>query len=185
MKIEHRVPADVGAKVDVSQWSEQLREWPSLEWPPHPVHPEGPSRTIVLSVRFLIIMGLIALVTFLVWLFSPEHRGDPWVFWPLALGFIYRGLIWIMEWMYFARPRFEPLRKPAKSWTVDVLTTYCPGEPHGMVLRTLLAMKAIRYPHENYLCDEADDPLLKDACRKRGIHHVTRDIKTHAKARYN
>ena len=158
----------------MNQWREELREWPMLEWPPDPVRPVSATRRTVLSVRFLILLGVVTLGAFFIWLFDPDRRGDAWLFWPLAIGFIYRGLCWVMEWKYYARPRFEPLKPPSRSWKVDVLTTVCPGEPRGMILRTLLAMKAIRYPHEDYLCDEGDDPLLKEACRQLGVHHVTR-----------
>jgi cellulose synthase (UDP-forming) len=69
-----------------------------------------------------------------------------------------------------------------REWKVDVLTTACPGEPRGMILRTLRAMQAIRYPHTSYLCDEGDDPVLREACRQLGIVHVTRQEKKDAKA---
>ena len=51
-----------------------------------------------------------------------------------------------------------------------------------MIERTLKAIQAIRYPHNTYLCDEADDPYLKALCARLGVHHVTRTIKVDAKA---
>lgn len=180
--IQHRSGEPDRRPTDKDQWSKELRDWPLLEWPQSPVRPVGPSRATVIAVRFLILVGLVALGAFMIWLFDPEHRGDAWLFWPLAIGFIYRGLCWVVEWQYYARPRFEPFKPPGRPWKVDVFTTFCPCEPRGMLLRTLLAMKAIRYPHENYLCDEADDPFFRDVCRHLGIHHVTRTIKKDAKA---
>ncbi|HEY9196818.1 MAG TPA: glycosyltransferase family 2 protein, partial [Mucilaginibacter sp.] len=47
---------------------------------------------------------------------------------------------------------------------------------------TLEAIQGITYPHQTYLCDEADDPYLKDICQKLGVHHVTRKEKIDAKA---
>lgn len=179
MRIQRRSGETDRLRIDINQWTQELREWPMLEWPPDPVRPVSPTRGTVLSVRFLILLGVVALWAFFIWLFDPDHRGDAWLFWPLAIGFIYRGLCWVMEWKYYA---FEPFNPPSRPWKVDVLTTFYPGEPRGMILRTLLAMKAIRYPHEDYLCDEGDDPLLKDACRQLGVHHVTRTSKKDAKA---
>jgi cellulose synthase (UDP-forming) len=43
-------------------------------------------------------------------------------------------------------------------------------------------MRAIRYPHTSYLCDEGDDPALRAACERLGVVHVTRQVKTNAKA---
>lgn len=65
---------------------------------------------------------------------------------------------------------------------VDVLTTYFPGEPYQMIITTLEAMLDISYPHETFLCDEANDPYLKKFCQENGIIHVTRDNRVNAKA---
>ena len=67
-------------------------------------------------------------------------------------------------------------------YTVDIFTTFCAGEPYEMIVETLTAIQAITYPHETYLCDEADDPYLRDVCAKLGVHHVTRTDKRNAKA---
>ena len=94
----------------------------------------------------------------------------------------YKALWWLVEWANYTRPKFEEPRETRKKWTVDVLTTACPGEPRGMILRTLLAMKAIRYPHTDYLCDEGNDPALRKACELLGVRHITRSVKKDAKA---
>jgi cellulose synthase (UDP-forming) len=127
-------------------------------------------------------VGIVALACFFYWLYGAPRRGDAWLFWPLAIAMTYRGLWWVLEWINFARPKVEPFVPPQRQWTVDVLTTACPGEPRGMILRTMRAMQAIRYPHTSYLCDEGNDPVLREACRQLGIIHVTREVKTHAKA---
>jgi cellulose synthase (UDP-forming) len=61
-------------------------------------------------------------------------------------------------------------KKPVltKKLTVDVFTTYFPGEPYEMVEGTLLAIQRMKYPHTTYLCDEADDPHLREFCKKNG-----------------
>ncbi len=66
--------------------------------------------------------------------------------------------------------------------TVDVLTTYFPGEPQEMVTKTLLAIKNLNYPNTAYLCDEANEPSLKNFCLQHGIKHVTRNNRINAKA---
>ncbi|WP_375417623.1 glycosyltransferase, partial [uncultured Hymenobacter sp.] len=66
--------------------------------------------------------------------------------------------------------------------TVDMLTTAYPGEPQEMIVRTLEALVAVRYPHTTYLCDEGDDPALRAVCQRLGVVHVTRQVKVNAKA---
>src|SRR5687768_9642318 len=163
-------------------WQAELRNWPPLKWPAEPIRPAEPPKRTILQVRFLVVIGLASLAAFFVWLLQPERRGDGWLFWPLFLALVYRALFWLFEWGNYVRPKFEPFVAPRRQWTVDVLTTACPGEPRGMVLRTLRAMKAIRYPHRDFLCDEGDDPILREACRVLGIVHVTRTTKCDAKA---
>ncbi|MGZ4089492.1 MAG: glycosyltransferase [Bacteroidia bacterium] len=76
-----------------------------------------------------------------------------------------------------------PVKPPLdRAYTVDILTTACPGEPRDMIVRTLHAMVAIKYPHTNYLCDEGNDPELKKICQELGVIHVTRVEKINAKA---
>jgi cellulose synthase/poly-beta-1,6-N-acetylglucosamine synthase-like glycosyltransferase/beta-mannanase len=62
------------------------------------------------------------------------------------------------------------------------ITTFCPGEPYAMIVETLTAMQAIRYPHTSYLCDEANDPYLITICQQLGVRHITRNNREDAKA---
>ncbi|QCY69159.1 glycosyltransferase [Antarcticibacterium flavum] len=66
--------------------------------------------------------------------------------------------------------------------SVDILTTYFPGEPYQMTITTLEAIKNIEYPHTTFLCDEANDPFLKEFCIQNDIIHVTRSNRINAKA---
>ncbi|MFB9054909.1 glycosyltransferase family 2 protein [Formosa undariae] len=72
--------------------------------------------------------------------------------------------------------------KLTKNFNVDILTTYFPGEPIEMVTETLLAIKKVRYPHTTYLCDEENNGYLKKFCLEHDIIHVTRNVRTDAKA---
>ena len=161
---------------------EALKGWPAFVWAEKPIRPHPPSRGDLFAVRVLAVVGAVGVLVLLHALLAPEAQGSPWFYWPIMATLSYRMLWWCVEWVYYARPKFAEHVGPRRPWTVDVLTTACPGEPRGMILRTLLAMTAIRYPHKNYLCDEGDDPVLKEACELLGVHHVTRVIKKHAKA---
>ena len=133
-------------------------------------------------VRVLIAMGLLFMAAFLWVYFQPQNRGYSWLFALLTVSVVFKSLRLLHEWYHYwqVKPPMRPV--VTRDWTVDVLTTYCPGEPHDMVVNTLRAIQAIAYPHTTYLCDEADDPYLRQICADMGVHHTTRTDKTDAKA---
>ncbi|MBO0933687.1 glycosyltransferase [Fibrella aquatilis] len=133
-------------------------------------------------VRVLIVMGLLFMSVFLWVYFQPQNRGYSWLFALLTISVLFKSLRLLHEWYHYWQ--VKPPVRPAvtRDWTVDVLTTYCPGEPYDMVVNTLRAIQAITYPHTTYLCDEADDPYLRQVCADMGVRHVTRTDKTDAKA---
>ncbi len=153
-----------------------------MAWPTSPQRIAPPTRRDRVEIRALIVVTLATLTGFVAWLLQPRHVGDWYLFWPLtiALGLTIVG--WLFEWWYYWRIDTPAHREPALPYTVDIFTTACPGEPRQMILRTLLAMQKITYPHTSYLCDEGDDPILRNACERLGVVHVTRSEKKDAKA---
>jgi cellulose synthase (UDP-forming) len=134
------------------------------------------------TMRFLILCGAVCLILFLHWLLKPEHIGNAILFWLLLFALLFKMFKCVQEWYHYwsvSIPK-KPIWKT--KWTVDMLTTACPGEPKEMITQTLHAMKAVKYPHTNYLCDEGNDPELKKVCEELGIIHVTRTEKKDAKA---
>ncbi|MBF9238524.1 glycosyltransferase [Hymenobacter sp. BT683] len=120
---------------------------------------------------------------FLWWFFTTLRMGYAPLFWLLAVSLGFKLLKMLHEWVHYVQVQ-EPVPPTytANLRRVDVLTTACPGEPHAMIIRTLEAMQAIRYPHTSYLCDEGNDPVLRAACARLGVVHVTRTEKKNAKA---
>ena len=133
-------------------------------------------------MRGLIAAAIVMLVVFFVWLLQPDHIGDLWLFVPIVAAFALTAISWLFEWWYYWRIDAPTPREPKRPYTVDVFTTACPGEPYGMIARTLEAMQKIKYPHTSYLCDEGDDPKLRALCERLGVVHVTRTKKINAKA---
>ncbi|GAB3727210.1 glycosyltransferase [Spirosoma lituiforme] len=133
-------------------------------------------------IRALIVVGLLFVLAFLWVFFQPRNQGYSWLFALLSVSVLFRIVRLLHEWYHYWR--VAPPVPPAltRTWSVDVLTTYCPGEPHEMVINTLEAIGRITYPHTTYLCDEANDPYLKQVCDQLGVVHVTRTDKTDAKA---
>ncbi|QDK79697.1 glycosyltransferase [Spirosoma sp. KCTC 42546] len=133
-------------------------------------------------IRILISVGLLFIVAFLWVYLKPENRGYSWLFAMLTVSVTFKLLRLLHEWYHYWN--VVPATPPAvtRIWSVDIFTTFCPGEPYEMVLNSLRAIQAIPYPHTTYLCDEADDPYLRQVCEQMGIRHVTRTDKKDAKA---
>lgn len=134
------------------------------------------------TIKFMILLGVFSVINFLIFFFQPEYRANPLLFGLLSATIIYSVLKKLYMWYNYSNitvPK-TPLKK--REYTVDILTTYFPGEPYQMITTTLQAIKDITYPHTTYLCDEADDPFLKRFCEENDIKHVTRDNRKDAKA---
>src|SRR5271170_4198280 len=161
---------------------EEFESWPAMEWPDKPVRIQPPSSRELWKLRALIVAATLSLIGLLIWLMSPLRIGDPVVYFGLTAAVVLRAVCWLFEWYNYWAISIPAAIRPRRKWTVDIFTTACPGEPTGMIVRTLKAMTAVRFPHTNYLCDEGNDPYLKRVCDELGIVHVTRDQKKHAKA---
>jgi len=153
-----------------------------MQWPAEPLRIKPPGRSELIKLRWLIVAAFLALAALMLWLSHPSRIGDPLAYIALTLALGLRAMGWVFEWYNYWHISVPPPIAPRRDWTVDVLTTACPGEPKEMIVRTLRAMVDIRYPHTNYLCDEGNDPELREVCRQLGIVHVTRVEKKHAKA---
>lgn len=143
---------------------------------------KAPLKSEIRIIRLLICCGAIFMLIFLNWFIDPEHIGYAPVFWLLTFALVFKLAKMLHEWYHYWSLSVPERPTVTKQWTVDILTTSCPGEPRDMIIRTLYAMKDITYPHTNYLCDEGNDPELKKICDELGIVHVTRTIKVDAKA---
>lgn len=148
---------------------------------PIPVNPPRRGQRIV--IRTMILVGLAAMALFFLEITKEEYIGFKPLYYPLLFALLYMGLRILYEWYHYwdmSVPETIPLQQDYK---VDIFTTFVPGEPYDMLLKTLEAIQEIKYPHTTYLCDEGDDPYLKEQCERLGIVHVYRGpIKTNAKA---
>jgi cellulose synthase/poly-beta-1,6-N-acetylglucosamine synthase-like glycosyltransferase len=142
----------------------------------------SPTRFEHLTGKLLILIGLVAAIVFINWLLNPEFIGYRPLYYILIVTFIYKIIRLFIEWALCFHLSIPEKPAVTKEWKVDVLTTYCPPEPKEMVIKTLMGIKNITYPHKTYLCDEADDEELKRICKEMGVIHVTRKEKTNAKA---
>ena len=147
-----------------------------------PVRIKSATLLETIQMRFLIFIGLAVMALFLWYFFGFVEVGEPWLYGLLTFALLFKLYRSLYEWYHYYNLRIPEKPETDKIYTVDVLTTFCAGEPYDMITNTLTAIKAIEYPHETYLCDEANDPFLKQFCEENGIHHVTRSVKKNAKA---
>lgn len=135
------------------------------------------------TITLLVILGFASTVCFLIWYFNFHTMGHPLLFYPFTFAVMFMISRIFFEWYHFLGIDVPEKPELKHDFSVDILTTFCPGEPYRMVEHTLLAAKNIYYPHKTvYLCDEADDPHWRAFCKEHDIRHVTREEKVNAKA---
>jgi cellulose synthase (UDP-forming) len=142
----------------------------------------APTKKQLFTLRLMILIGICCMVFFLNNLFNKSVIGYRPLYYLLISTFVYTSFKVLYEWYHYWSIRVPRTPRITKEYTVDIFTTFFKGEPYEMIVETLEAIQAITYPHETYLCDEADDPYLKEVCKQLGVHHVTRTIKIDAKA---
>ena len=160
--------------------------WPTFtESSPNSNYTFSAGITNLRPVRVLIGVGLLFMAGFVWVYFQSANRGYSWLFVLLTLSISFKLLRLLHEWYHYwtVLPPAPPVGPPRQiNLTVDVLTTFCAGEPQDMLLNTLRAILALRYPHTTYLCDETNDPYLRQVCQQLGVRYVTRTDKVDAKA---
>jgi len=141
----------------------------------------NPTRRQTFTLRLMIFIGLLCMFLFLRELLLTDAESIP-LYWMLMATLIFMCLKIVHEWIHYFYITVPETPKEEKKYTVDIFTTFCAGEPYEMINETLIAIKAIKYPHNTFLCDEANDPYLKNLCKELGVIHVTRIKKINAKA---
>ncbi len=145
-------------------------------------HIKKPAKKEIITLRLIIVIGLLSIINFFYWFLKPELIGNVILYFGVAIVIIFDTLRVLYIWYHYWNIKIPVKPIIYKALTVDVLTTYFPGEPYEMTTQTLLAIKDISYPHKTYLCDEADDEFLKRFCKEHDIVHVTRNNRINAKA---
>jgi len=143
---------------------------------------KAPRRSEKIVLRLMILMGLLSFANFFYWFVSPKLIEAKFLFGILILSILYDTLKVFYIWYHYWDISLPKKPKKTREFTVDILTTYFPGEPYEMIKETLLAIQRIKYSHTTFLCDEANDEYLKAFCAEHNIKHVTRNNRIDAKA---
>ena len=134
------------------------------------------------TLRLMILIGVISILFFMYTLWHQAMVGYYPLYILLMIALSYNCLKYLHEWYHYFSISVNEPPITNKIYTIDILTTYCAGEPFDMLQHTLEAIQKITYPHTAWCCDEANDPLVKNLCLQLGVNHVTRTIKKNAKA---
>jgi len=141
----------------------------------------NPSKWELFRLRLMILAAVFIMFLFLNEIFKASSEF-PILYYMLMATILYSCARLLHEWIHYFYITVPYSAPTEKIYSVDVFTTFCKGEPYAMIEETLLAIVNITYPHHSYLCDESDDPYLKELCGELGIIHVTRIEKKDAKA---
>ena len=120
----------------------------------------------------LLFLGVQSVFSFALWWFRLEHVQNPFLFVLLSLATWY-GIFRLMVGWYnsFHVEQPESVAAPAGR-SVAIFTTSSPGEPYEMFVRTLAAVRRIRYPHTTYLLDDTRDPRFAALAAEMGAVHM-------------
>ncbi|HEX2846022.1 MAG TPA: glycosyltransferase [Chitinophagaceae bacterium] len=142
----------------------------------------APSRKELITLRLMIFIGIGSMGYLLYCLFNRAQISFAPFYWVLMFAITFSCLRLLHEWYHYFSISIPRVPEQKQVFTVDIFTTFCPGEPYEMIVETLTALQKIHYPHTTYLCDEANDPYLKKICQQLGVHHITRNNRKDAKA---
>jgi cellulose synthase (UDP-forming) len=124
------------------------------------------------TLGVLLFLGVQSVVWFGLWWFRAGHVNHLALFILLSFA-TWFGVFRIMVGWYnvFHIDQPEPVTAP-EGLRVAIFTTSAPGEPYGMFVRTLAALREVTYPHTTYLLDDTRDPRMRALAEEMGAVHL-------------
>lgn len=138
-------------------------------------------RRVIRGRDLLIYGGLVAAwltanVVFWSWWLQPEHI----VTWPrmivasIAIAYDLTLMPAVFIFFLWQMKKPDPIAPPA-GLRVAMATAIVPSsESLSVLARTLAAMTAVEYPHDNWVLDEGGDPRVRRLCEEFGAHYWSR-----------
>jgi len=124
------------------------------------------------TLGILLFLGVQSVVLFAIWWFDARHVGNLALFILLSLATWYGVSRIVVGWYNAFHIDQPPLRDAPPGLRVAIFITSSPGEPYEMFVRTLAAVRAIRYPHTTYLLDDTRDPRFATLAGESGAVHL-------------
>ena len=89
-----------------------------------------PTKSEKLTIRLMILLGLLSIVNFFYWFLKPELIDNRFLYWLLIGPLVFDSLKIIYIWYHYWDISVPEKPTTTKKPTVDVFTTYFPGEPY-------------------------------------------------------
>lgn len=128
--------------------------------------------------RALIIIPvwIVSTVWLWVWCFSIIKTDNNILFYFLAVALLYENfLIPLIVAYYIFRIKLPSSRRPEKNKKVAMITLCVPSyESIEIIEQQMHAMKAVTYPHDSWILDEENNPIVKKLARKYKVKYFTR-----------
>jgi len=125
----------------------------------------------------LVIAWLVANIVFWSWWFRPEHIASPVMFAMISAALFYESTVLPSFYLFFLSKMRRPIHiDPKPGLRVAMVTLCVPSKESIQVIeRQLRAMVNVRYPHDNWILDEGDNPRVKALAKKSGVQYFTRN----------
>jgi cellulose synthase (UDP-forming) len=120
----------------------------------------------------MLFLGVQSVVFFALWWFAAGHVNQLALFILLSFATWYGVFRIMVGWYNVFHVEQPDQRAPRDGLRVAIFTTSAPGEPYEMFVRTLAAVREIRYPHTTYLLDDTRDARMRALCEEMGAVHL-------------
>lgn len=132
------------------------------------------------------VVGLVLIVFFGIWWFAPGHIAHNFTGYYHLFDYLFFVLLTYIVWHEIIMELFcwylanyirhpEECQTPQRGLRVAYSTAFVPGaEPYDILEKTLAAMTAVAYPHDTWILDEGNDPVVQALCTRYGANHYSR-----------
>lgn len=129
----------------------------------------------------VIITGIPAVIYYYSWWFESTHIGNILIAPFLLFSIVYSCAQVFAAWYIYTQVKLPPPRQAPSGLTVDVFIPVY-DEEYALVEASLMAAKAITYPHQTFLLDDARRDDFRMLAEHLGVIYIRRCNNVHAKA---
>jgi cellulose synthase (UDP-forming) len=134
-------------------------------------------------LKFVTVLTIAYLVYYLWWranfTLNPSFPFFSWVLWGAEAFGVFSYILF--SWLTKNIAPIVPYKLPYVGMKVDIfIPTY--NEDLEILEATLVGCCKIRYPHETYILDDGNRPLVKELATQMGCNYIARPFHDHAKA---
>jgi cellulose synthase (UDP-forming) len=123
------------------------------------------------------VVWVVANVQFWTWWLSRAQAGELWLAITVSAALAYQvSLLPTIFWWFLGRMRRPVHRRPPRDMRVAMVTLCVPSfESPEVIEGQLRALRAVRYPHDSWILDEENSPVVRALARQYGVRYFTRE----------